>query len=577
MAFDTPFATHEVTNQVPTFYGRNLFHSDPLLIRLAQTFLETEVLATLMDHGRLCGAAESFEMARLANHHEPTLRTHDGQGRRVDQVDYHPAYHALMRRSFEAGLHCEIWDAENPADGQNEGAGYRHFSRAIKVFMTAQYEMGHLCPVIMTSAALAALRSTPDLMDEWLPRVRTRQYDHRFLPPEQKAGVTLGMGMTEKQGGTDVRANTTYAVLVNSAANSGRKPKPDSKGLWRIVGHKWFFSAPMCDAFLILAQTGEQGKNKNGDGQSCFLVPRHLPDGEINALHLQRLKSKVGNRSNASSEVEFKGAGGYLVGKAGEGVKTILEMVSLTRLDCAVSSAGLMRFALASAVHHCRHRSVFGGSLIDKPLMESVLADMTLESAAALALVMRLARAFDRQSEDGTEAAYARLMTPAIKYWVCKIAPGFVNEAMECIGGNGYVEDSDIARAYREAPLNAIWEGSGNVMCLDVLRVLVRQPDALSAVIASFEVDFGQKHSALTDVLLKLADASLEDSGTARILTEQLAITAAAAALHAAAPGTLSEAFLVTRLGGQWRSTYGMLDSRFDARSIVDAICPSEQ
>jgi len=427
--------------------------------------------------------------------------------------------------------------------------------------MSAQTENGHLCPITMTNASLAALGHAPDLLDFWSAKVRSRQYDHRFLPPDEKAGVTIGMGMTEKQGGTDVRANTTHAV-------------PAGADLWRIVGHKWFFSAPMCDAFLILAQTGEAGSD---EGQSCFLVPRHLPGGGVNALHFQRLKDKLGNRSNASSEVEFQEAGGFLVGKAGAGVKTILEMVKLTRLDCAVSSAALMRFALASAVHHCRHREVFGGPLIDKPLMQTVLADMAIDSAAALALVMRLARAFDREAEDGQEAAYVRLMTPVIKYWVCKNAPAFVYEAMECVGGNGYVEEGDLARAYREAPLNAIWEGSGNVMCLDVLRVLVRQPDALDAVIASIEADFGQPYPAFTDVLTKLASASLEDSGAARILTEQLAMTAAAAALHAAAPGVLPEAFLVTRLGGQWRSTYGMLDSRFDARSIIDAICPAEQ
>lgn len=563
MVSDTPYATHEVTNQTPAFAGRNLFHSDPLLIRLAQTTFERGTLGRFVDHGKLCGATDSFDMARLANQHEPVLRTHDAQGRRVDQIDFHPAYHALMRRSFEAGLHSDLWETGDMPDGQ------RHFAHAIKLYMSAQLEMGHLCPVMMTSAAMAALRHAPDISSFWQSKAMSPQYDHRFLPPDQKAGVTIGMGMTEKQGGTDVRSNTTLAT-------------PAEDGLWRLVGHKWFFSAPMCDAFLVLAQTGEGNHKANGskptgnDGQSCFLVPRHLPDGNINPLHLQRLKRKIGNRSNASSEVEFHGAGGFLVGKVGAGVRTILEMVNLTRLDCAVSSAGLMRFSLASAVHHCRHRQVFASPLIDKPLMQSVLADMALDSAAALALVMRLARAFDRQNENGQEAAYARLMTPAIKYWVCKMAPTFVNEALECVGGNGYVEEHDLARAYREAPLNAIWEGSGNVMCLDVLRVLIRQPDALEAVIAAFEADFGRQHPAFTDVLTKLATASLDDSGTARILTEQLAVTAAAAALHAAAPGVLSEAFLVTRLGGQWRSTYGMLDSRFDARSIVDAICPSE-
>lgn len=545
---DATFDTHEVTNQVPPFTGRNLFDTDPLLVRIAHSVFETERVSGLAEFGGQCGSSEAFEMARMANRHEPVLKTHDGQGNRVDMIDFHPSYHALMRRSYEAGLHCEIWDSDNAFGGD------RHFARAIKMFLSAQCENGHLCPITMTSAAVAALRHAPKLDAEWSPKIRSRHYDHRFLPADRKTGVSIGMGMTEKQGGTDVRANTTRAERTED-------------GLWRIVGHKWFFSAPMCDAFLILAQTD--------DGQSCFLVPRHLPDGSVNPLRLQRLKDKLGNRSNASSEVEFHGAGGYLVGDLGAGVRTILDMVTLTRLDCAVSSAALMRFALAGAVHHCRHRSVFGGPLIDKPLMLSVLADMTLDVSAACSLVMRLAQAFDAAASNENEAVYARLMTPAIKYWVCKIAPSLVYEAMECLGGNGYVEEGDMARAYREAPLNAIWEGSGNVMCLDVLRVLSRQPEALDVVLSTIDADFGQKRDTVSDVLKKLALASQDDPGTARILTEQLALTAAAAALQRYAPGLASEAFMVTRLGGQWRSTYGMLDSRFDGRALVEAACPA--
>ncbi|MEM8814148.1 MAG: acyl-CoA dehydrogenase family protein, partial [Pseudomonadota bacterium] len=539
--------THLVTNQVPAFAGRNLFDSDPLVEGLARTAFGANEIDGFFDHGRICGAAESFEMARMANKNPPVIRTFDPQGNRFDQVDYHPSYHALMRRSIEAGLHSSIWEDDGAF------AGRRHLARAIRFYMSAQTENGHLCPVTMTSAAIAALAHAPDLVSFWAQRALMRRYDHRFLPPDRKAGITLGMGMTEKQGGTDVRSNATYAERIDG-------------DLWRIVGHKWFLSAPMCDAFLVLAQTGE--------GPTCFLVPRHMPDRTVNGLRLQRLKDKLGNRSNASSEVEFHDASGFLVGDPGAGIRTILEMVTLTRLDCAVSSAGLMRFGLASAVHHARHRKAFGGPLFDKPLMRTVLGDMALDSAAATALVMRLAHAFDRRNLDGREAAYARLMTPAIKYWVCKITPPLVTEALECHGGNGYVEEGDLARLYREAPLNSIWEGSGNVMCLDVLRVLERHPDALEAVITLIEDDFGAERRSLVDVLAKLGTAALEDPATARVLTEQLALTGAAAALNGTAPGLLAESFLVSRLGGQWRSTYGMLDSRFDGAALTDAVCP---
>ena len=547
MVLDDSYATHEVFNQVPAFAGRNLFNTDPLLVRLAQSTFDQDQLTKFMEYGGLCGAAESFEMARMANRNLPSLRTHDSMGNRIDQVDFHPSYHALMRHSFEAGLHCEIWDDDNPFGSS------RHFARAIKYYMTAQYECGHLCPVTMTSAAIATLQLAPDLVTFWSAKARGRHYDHRFLPPEKKASVTFGMGMTEKQGGTDVRANTTYAERVD-------------QDLWQIIGHKWFLSAPMCDAFLVLAQTGE--------GQSCFLVPRHLPGDGVNFLRFQRLKDKLGNRSNASTEVEFAAAGGFLVGEPGQGIRTILDMVTLTRLDCALASAGLMRFALAAAVHHCRYRQVFNGALIDKPLMQSVLADMALDATGALVLVMRLARAFDQRASDPAEHAYARLMTPVIKYWICKTAPPFIYEAMECLGGNGYVEEGDLARAYREAPVNAIWEGSGNVMCLDVLRVLEREPATLEVVLSVIEHEFGRSQNSIIDVLRKLAIASLDNEGAARVFTEQLALTAAAAALNQAAPGVLSDAFLVSRLGGQWRATYGMLDARFDARAIVDAVLP---
>jgi putative acyl-CoA dehydrogenase len=543
----TTFKTHDVVNQVPAFVGRNLFSSDPLLRAIAEPELSGASIAELELAGAFWGTPEAFEMARLANTRLPILKTHDSQGHVLDMVEYHPAYHALMRRSIEAGLASMIW--ESSGDDSNG----RNLLRAARLFMTVQTESGHLCPVTMTNASLAAIHAAPDLFGKWAAKVVTRKYDHRFLPVEKKAGVMLGMGMTEKQGGTDVRSNATRAVR-------------DSGELWRITGHKWFLSAPMCDAFLILAQTDV--------GLTCFLTPRFLPDGTVNEIRLQRLKDKLGNRSNASCEVEFQAAGGFLVGAEGRGIQSIIQMVTLTRLDCAVASAGLMRAALARAVHHARHRTAFQMKLIDKPLMSRTLADMSLDVAAASALALRLAIAYDRAGGDGNESAYARLMTPAVKYWVCKITPSLVYEAMECLGGNGYVEDADMPRIYREAPVNAIWEGSGNVMCLDVLRVIGNDPVVLDKVLEDLANDLGPSGPASTDVLQVAARACREDEGSARILTEQLAITAGAAALRRFAPGLVADAFLDTRLGGQWRATYGMLAGRYDAQRIVDSQFP---
>ncbi len=548
MALDA-FSTHEVFNQVPAFAGRNLFAGDPLLVRIAASAIGDLSVDGFAPHGAFWGSAEAAELARLANLHTPTLRTHDPRGMRMDVVDYHPAYHALMRRSVEAGLAGSVWERES-AEAKN-----RNLARALRFYMTTQTEPGHLCPITMTNASLAALAAEPDLFKIWAARVVARKYDHRFLPADRKTGITLGMGMTEKQGGTDVRSNTTSA-----------EPADDH---WRITGHKWFLSAPMCDAFLTLAQTGS--------GLTCFLMPRFEPDGTPNGLRLQRLKDKLGNRSNASSEVEFHKAFGLRVGEEGQGVRTIIQMVTLTRLDCAISSAGLMRAALARAVHHCRHRTVFQKHLIDQPMMQRVLADMALDVAAATALVMRLADSYDRSAIDEGEAAFARLMTPVVKYWICKIAPALTYEAMECLGGNGYVEESEMPRIYRETPVNAIWEGSGNVMCLDVLRVIAKDPTALDAVLDEIGEDLGTSGPVSVDVLRAAARACLSDQGSARILTEQLAMTAAAAALKHFWPGRLADAFLDTRLGGQWRATYGMLDGRYDVRAMIDEAVPAPE
>ncbi|PBB43214.1 DNA alkylation response protein [Mesorhizobium sp. WSM3866] len=538
--------TDEVINQPPPLTGGNAWRGDPLLIQLAERFSDS-VRKDLDGLGRFVMTQEAQELARLANTDTPKLRTHDRQGRRVDLVEFHPAYHALMRRSVAGGLHSSVWE-----NGDAE-IGRRHQVRAARFYLTAELETGHLCPITMTSASLAALMASPKLFREWAPRVTTRKYDQSQKPPVQKTGLTLGMGMTEKQGGTDVRANVTKAERAGN-------------GFYRLTGHKWFMSAPMSDAFLVLGQVPE--------GLSCFLVPRILGDGSGNGFRFQRLKDKLGNRSNASSEVEFANAIGEMVGEPGAGIKTIMDMVTLTRLDCAVASSALMRAGLVEAVHHVRHRQVFGTSLVDQPLMQRVLADMALDVAAATALSFRLARSFDEAASDRGEAAFARAMTPVVKYWVCKIAPALLYEAMECLGGNGYVEEAPLARYYREAPVNAIWEGSGNVMALDVLRVLGRAPGLFEEVLAGIDRDLGAGGRGTISVLNAAMQVASTDQGSARLLTEQLALSAAAAELRRLGAGRIADAFVETRLGGQWRTTYGMLDSRHDARMIIDTLYP---
>ncbi len=537
---------HEVTNQTPPLAGSNAWRGDPLLMQLAQDFSEP-VRKDLDAIGRFVLSPEAQDLARLANTELPKLRTHDRQGRRLDIAEYHPAYHALMRRSVTNGLHSSIWE-----NGETE-TGKRHQTRAARFYLTSELECGHLCPITMTSASLAALMASPKTFREWAPRITARKYDQSNKAPVDKAGLTLGMGMTEKQGGTDVRANTTKAEKAGN-------------GFYRITGHKWFMSAPMSDAFLVLAQAAE--------GLSCFLIPRLLGDGASNGLSFQRLKDKLGNRSNASSEVEFNNTLGEMIGEPGAGVKTIMDMVTLTRLDCALASSGIMRAGLQEAVHHARHRKVFGETLFDQPLMQRVLADMALDVAAATALSFRLARAFDEAAVDRAEASFARAMTPVVKYWVCKTAPPLLYEAMECLGGNGYVEESPLARYYREAPVNAIWEGSGNVMALDVLRVLKRGPALFEEVIAGIDKDLGSSGRGTSDVLRAAMQIASADDGSARILTEQLALSAAAAELKRLGAGRIADAFIETRLAGQWRNTYGMLDGRHDPRTILETLYP---
>jgi putative acyl-CoA dehydrogenase len=523
MVVRSRFDTHEVFNQSPPYVDVDLFESDvPLREAVVANGAGGEASA-LSALGRRWGSAEMFTLGRQANENPPRLHTLDAHGRRLDTVEFHPAYHQCMRESIAEGLHASTWTAAG-----TRAAAPAEVVRAARFYMTAQVETGHLCPLTMTRAAPAALAAEPSLAVQIAEKLVTDRYDPTFRPWWEKDGITLGMGMTENQGGTDVRSNTTSATPVGDG--------------YSIVGSKWFFSAPMCDAFLVLAQAP--------GGLTCFLMPRFRPDGTVNALRLQRLKDKLGNRSNASSEVEFTDAFAWRVGAEGAGIRTILQMVQLTRLDCALASAGLMRMALAQAVHHCRHRQVFGKSLYDQPMMRAVLADMALEVEAMVALVMRLARALDLAASDAREAAYARLLTPAAKYWICKNAPGFIFEAMECLGGSGYVEESLLPRLYREVPVNAIWEGSGNVMALDVLRVLGRA-DTIELV----EALTRDVSEAVPGV--KISDLERADEGAARALVGRIATLASAAALKASAPPAVTEAFINARLVAGQGAIYG--------------------
>ena len=527
------FATHEVFNQSPPFEDVDLFRVDRPLVDAVGANGGAAAQGELSDFGRHWGSAAMAERGRIANENTPKLRTFDSRGNRRDEVEFHPAYHELMAHSVHGGVHNSTWNAAGqPAGGASE------VIRAAKFYIAAQVETGHLCPITMTRASVAALVQQPDLLARVMPVLGTRAYDPSFAPWWTKRGMTLGMGMTEKQGGTDVRSNMTRAERDGSA--------------YRITGHKWFMSAPMCDGFLVLAQAEE--------GLSCFLMPRFAPDGSINAIRFQRLKDKLGNRSNASSEVEFTGAYAERVGAEGKGIRTIIQMVQLTRQDCAIASAGLMRSGLAHALHHARHRSVFQKHLADQPLMQAVQSDMALHVEASIALVMRLCRAFDRAPADATEAAYMRLLTPAIKYWVCKSAPGFLYEAMECLGGNGYVEEGILARHYRESPVNAIWEGSGNVMCLDVLRALSREADAALAVLRDLaEQTQGLSGAAEAVAFIGKTFRRADGERVARLAVEKLALLAATAALNAVSPRH-AELFAMTRLAGNHASMYGAVD-----------------
>ena len=554
------FDTHEVFNQAPPFEDVNLFGCDLALQEAVNREGAGWASASLQALGATLGSAATLELGRQANANPPVLHHVDRGGRRIDDVEFHPSWHQLMALMIGAGVHSAPWDS---------GQAGAQVARAAQFMLFGQIENGTQCPVTMTYASVPALRQAGALGAAWLPKILSREYDPRSLPIGQKRGALIGMGMTEKQGGSDVRANTTRATPCDPEEVLERFGAP-GEGAWRIVGHKWFFSAPQSDAHLVLAQTGDAGSVS----LSCFLVPRFLPDGSRNPVRVQRLKDKLGNRSNASSEVEFCGALGWLVGPPGRGIATILEMGSHTRLDCVLGSAAIVRAALTHALHHARGRRAFGRALAEQPLMQNVLADLALESEAATAFALRLARCFD-EANAPAQALLARILTPAGKYWLCKRGPGFCAEAMEVMGGNGYVEDGPLARLYREAPVNSIWEGSGNVMCLDLLRAFGKTPaarDALAAELAlagDADADFSAYAQALLAELAGLGGQHGGGEYGARRLAERIVLAVQAALLLRHAPPCVAQAFVRSRLATPPAGAYGCLPDGVDCAAIL--------
>ena len=540
------FRTHEVENQPQALPEGNLWGRD-LPLREAVTREGGGWAAEhLQAYGALAGG-ELMALGELANTHRPRLRAFDRYGRRLDDVDFHPAYHQLMRLAMRHGVHAYSW--------QHEATPGAHVARAALMYLSTQPDAGTCCPLTMTHAAVPTLRLQPALAAEWLPRLAGAEYDERPLPATRKSACTIGMGMTEKQGGSDVRSNRTRATRL-------------ADGSYELVGHKWFFSAPMSDAHLVLAQA--EG------GLSCFLLPRILPDGSNNAVRIQRLKEKLGDWSNASAEVEFEGAHALLVGEEGRGIPTIIEMVALTRLDCLTGSAGLMRQGLVQALHHARHRRAFGKRLVEQPLMRNVLADLALESEAAVGLAMRVARAVDAAPRDPREAAFARVATALGKYWVCKRCPPFVNEAQECLGGIGYVEENILPRLYRQAPLNSIWEGSGNVQCLDVLRAVAREPGVREALFAELRVARGA--NALLDREVDGLDRDLAEpdalESRSRYLVERIAMALQASILLRAGEDAVADGFCAARLRDRPGLAFGACPVQQSATAILDRVLP---
>jgi len=531
--------SHQVFNQAPPLAGYDAFTADHCLIESITRSGPEDAVVHLAEFGRLAGSAEAQQWAVDANAHPPALRTHDRYGHRIDEVDFHPSWHRLMAIAVGHGLHAY--------------AGGVHLLRAARFYLWSQVEAGHGCPISMTYAALPALRTEPELAAEWEPLLAARDY----LPgldrtAAAKGAALVGMGMTEKQGGSDVRANTTTAL-------------PAGDGSYLLTGHKWFCSAPMCDAFLVLAQAPE--------GLTCFLLPRVRPDGTRNTFLIQRLKDKLGNRSNASAEVEFDATYAVRVGAEGRGIATIIAMVATTRLDCVLGSAALMRQALVQAIHHARYRHAFGAALVDQPLMTNVLADLALESEAATTLAMRLAAAVDEGEDD-----LLRLGVAIGKYWVCKRGPAVAGEALECLGGNGYVEESGMPRLYREAPLNSIWEGAGNVNALDVVRALRREPAALDAYLREIGAASGaDRHfdHAVKDLFQSLADLAGIEAG-ARRLVERMALVLQGSLLVRYAPPEVADAFCASRLGQDWGYAFGTLPRQLHHMALVDRAFPAD-
>jgi putative acyl-CoA dehydrogenase len=542
----THLKTHTVTNQPPPLENYNLYESDPAL----REALEREGAGWAADKvsalGKVVGEEHVIQLGHLANRHVPELRTFDRYGQRIDEVEYHPAYHELMRLVIQHEIPSIAWTARRPGG---------HVAHAALVYLFTQVESGVGCPTTMTYAVVPALRNQPDIAAEWEPRILSTAYDPRCIPASEKAGVTVGMAMTEKQGGSDVRANTTRARVIGT---------PGAGGEYELGGHKWFCSAPMCDGFLTLAYTEQEAL-------SCFFVPRWRPDGTRNPFFVQRLKDKLGNRSNASSEIEYDGTWARMVGEEGRGVRTIIDMVHHTRLDCTAAAAGLMRQALIQAMHHATHRQAFGRPLVEQPLMQNVLADLAVEVEAATVLSMRIARAFDEAESDASARVFARIATAVGKYWLNKRAPGFIVEAMECLGGAGYVEESIVPRLYREAPLNGIWEGSGNVICLDVLRAMYREPESIEVFLA--EVGRARGGDARLDATLDALEKELADPTDlelrARRVTETMALALEGSLLLRHAPAAVADAFSASRLGTDARRAYGTMSRDVDFGAIL--------
>lgn len=542
--------THEVINTSRELENYNVYLTDPSLREALTAYGIADQDQSLSDFGALTGSAELIKQGFLANENKPVFHTHDRFGHRTDLVEYHPAYHTLMEISIQRGLHSLPWtDTRKNA----------HVVRAAHSYLMAQVEAGHGCPITMTFACAPTLLKQPDIAKEWLPKITARRYDPRNISWQDKQGLTIGMAMTEKQGGSDVRSNTTRAYPIG-AGGPGQA--------YQLVGHKFFMSAPMCDAFLVLAYTDK--------GLSCFLMPRWCPNGSKNSLFIQRLKNKMGNVSNASCEVEFRGAFAWLIGDEGRGVANILEMVALTRFDCIIGSAGSMRLGTAQAVFHCAHRAAFGKRLIDQPLMRNVLADMAIESDAALQLGLRVGQALD-QRNDAQQAAFLRIATAVGKYWICKRSPGHAYEAMECIGGSGVMENSIMPRLYREAPINTIWEGSGNVQCLDVMRAMAKSPECVEALFA--ELALTQGHDVRLDKQVERIKQALSNNDQmewhARSVVESMALALQANLLVRHGHAATAEAFIATRLGENQRGlVYGTIPDGINVDSIIVRALP---